>query len=138
MQPSLVFGVCIVVCLVGLLTAQCHRYDVNGCSIPYNLPYFYKQSFTPSCDKHDVCYECGAAKGIPKTTCDIKLYNDIKAVCASHGVGRRDVDKRSLISQFCNLVSVSYYEAVKHFGAGYFSQVSPSWCSESWVRGCLP
>lgn len=30
----------------------------NGCSIPGNLPFFYKATFTPSCDRHDVCYRC--------------------------------------------------------------------------------
>ena len=35
--------------------ARCY---VNGCSIPGNLPYFYKRRFTPACNKHDVCYAC--------------------------------------------------------------------------------
>ena len=30
----------------------------NGCSIPGNLPFFYKRTFKPACDKHDVCYYC--------------------------------------------------------------------------------
>ena len=31
---------------------------VNGCSIPYDLPYFYKDVFEPDCNKHDICYAC--------------------------------------------------------------------------------
>ena len=30
----------------------------NGCSIPGKLPFFYKRTFKPACDKHDVCYYC--------------------------------------------------------------------------------
>ena len=30
----------------------------NGCSVPGGLPFFYKTTFTPACDKHDVCYSC--------------------------------------------------------------------------------
>ena len=32
--------------------------DVNGCSIPGDLPFFYKKKFKPACDIHDVCYFC--------------------------------------------------------------------------------
>ena len=28
----------------------------NGCSIPGNLPFFYKKTFKPACDNHDRCY----------------------------------------------------------------------------------
>ena len=31
---------------------------VNGCSIPFGLPFFYKSQFTPACNKHDICYSC--------------------------------------------------------------------------------
>lgn len=30
----------------------------NGCSIPGDLPFFYKHTFTPACDRHDMCYNC--------------------------------------------------------------------------------
>ena len=30
----------------------------NGCSIPFNIPFFYKRTFKPACNKHDVCYYC--------------------------------------------------------------------------------
>ena len=31
---------------------------MNGCSIPGDLPFVYKELFTPACNKHDVCYYC--------------------------------------------------------------------------------
>ena len=30
----------------------------NGCSIPGDLSFFYKDFFKPSCDRHDACYGC--------------------------------------------------------------------------------
>ena len=30
----------------------------NGCSVPLNLPFFYKKKFTTACNHHDVCYHC--------------------------------------------------------------------------------
>ena len=30
----------------------------NGCSIPADLPYPYKDVFKPGCDRHDICYGC--------------------------------------------------------------------------------
>ena len=32
--------------------------EENGCSIPGDLPFFYKTTFRPACNKHDVCYYC--------------------------------------------------------------------------------
>ena len=37
--------------------SNCHIVS-NGCSVPGNLPFFYKKTFTPACFKHDVCYDC--------------------------------------------------------------------------------
>ena len=46
--------------MTGRATARhAHCYvHVNGCSIPGDLPFFYKKKFTPACNKHDVCYGC--------------------------------------------------------------------------------
>ena len=30
----------------------------NGCSIPFGLSFTYKTLFTPSCNRHDICYGC--------------------------------------------------------------------------------
>ena len=30
----------------------------NGCSIPLNLPFFYKGTFRSACNHHDICYGC--------------------------------------------------------------------------------
>lgn len=43
-----------------LVTAEldCSNQHTDGCSIPFNLPWFYKDEFTPECRKHDICYAC--------------------------------------------------------------------------------
>ena len=30
----------------------------NGCSVPFGINIPYKSTFTPACEKHDVCYYC--------------------------------------------------------------------------------
>ena len=53
---------CSTALLLGLLLAKV-KADVcadfaNGCSVPFKLQYFNKDLFTPSCNRHDVCYRC--------------------------------------------------------------------------------
>lgn len=38
-------------------TSDC-KIIANGCSVPLGLPAPYKKTFTPACNKHDVCYYC--------------------------------------------------------------------------------
>lgn len=40
-----------------MLKEECYI-KTNGCSVPGGLPFFYKATFSPACDKHDVCYSC--------------------------------------------------------------------------------
>lgn len=30
----------------------------NGCSVPFDLDFFYKDDFYKACYKHDICYSC--------------------------------------------------------------------------------
>ena len=41
-----------------VITNQECYIKTNGCSIPGDLPFFYKKPFTPACVSHDVCYSC--------------------------------------------------------------------------------
>ncbi|XP_046353078.2 conodipine-P2-like [Haliotis rufescens] len=130
----------VVLCaaVLTVVTSQSCASRSNGCSIPYNLPYFFKTRFTPSCDKHDVCYECASYYGRTKNDCDGMLFNGANRVCSS-------MRKRFIVSvltaaekEFCKAISLSYYEAVSHFGGSHFPSSSASWCSQSWVRSCMP
>ena len=50
---------------------------VNGCSIPFDWPYFYKSHFKPDCNKHDICYACVGHKHL--ITCQVvSLFGLIK------------------------------------------------------------
>ncbi|GFN98623.1 head domain of trimeric autotransporter adhesin [Plakobranchus ocellatus] len=62
----------------------CKKYDVDGCSIPFGLPFFYKTQFTLSCDRHDICYHCGVAYGIPRARCDNAFHNNTLSTCRSN------------------------------------------------------
>ena len=55
----------IIFCLLSLVivvflstTSQSCDWRSDGCSIPGNLPFFYKEIFIPACNRHDVCYYC--------------------------------------------------------------------------------
>ena len=49
-------------CLAREVTGDCAnkapKSATNGCSVPFNLPYFYHKTFEPACNIHDVCYGC--------------------------------------------------------------------------------
>ena len=48
-----------ILALTGYTQAGCiTKQYVNGCSIPFRFQFYYKREFTPSCNKHDVCYSC--------------------------------------------------------------------------------
>ncbi|XP_046565314.1 conodipine-P3-like [Haliotis rubra] len=120
------------------VTSQSCASHSNGCSVPLDLPYFFKSRFTPSCDKHDVCYSCAVLFHKTKEDCDKMLFNDAKRVCSS--MKKRFIVNTLTAAQtsFCKAISLSYYQATKYFGASHFSTTSESWCSESWVKSCMP
>ncbi|WAR13112.1 COP3-like protein [Mya arenaria] len=103
--------------------------DVDGCSVPGNLPYPYKNTFRPDCNKHDICYSCGNHYGIRRSTCDIRFYRNIKSTCnTSPKVSNRNV---------CKVAAADYYSKVLRFGWIFFVKKSPSWCSQAYVKRCI-
>ncbi|XP_052818636.1 conodipine-P3-like isoform X1 [Mya arenaria] len=100
--------------------------DVNGCSIPGNLPYPYKNTFRRDCNKHDICYSCGKHYGIRRSTCDSRFYRNIKSTCNS-------VSNPT----WCKSIAFDYYTAVRIGGSSHYKQRSPKWCSRSYVSGCI-
>jgi len=62
-------------------TDICDRYDVDGCSVPFHLPYFDKKTFTPSCNRHDICYHCGVSYSHNKTVCDNLFFTNMMGAC---------------------------------------------------------
>ncbi|KAL9975615.1 hypothetical protein ACROYT_G012798 [Oculina patagonica] len=95
------------------------RCDTNGCSIPGNLPYYYKSHFTPACNKHDVCYGCGVRNGWSRLQCDRAFYRDMLSVCRNlhwaHG-------------PFCYTAARRYFNGVRLFGGIHYKNPSLSSC----------
>ncbi|XP_076467226.1 uncharacterized protein LOC143298292 [Babylonia areolata] len=105
---------------------------VNGCSIPFGITLPFQELFTASCNRHDVCYGCGALFGKSKVLCDITFLSNMKLACAQ-------VDP--LAYKACtNFAKDVYYKAVALFGHSNYhrSGHTQSYCGQSWVTSCLP
>ncbi|VDI09164.1 Hypothetical predicted protein, partial [Mytilus galloprovincialis] len=111
-----------VACNVFVGAYRCYHYGhANGCSIEVkgkSLPYFYKRKFTPSCNKHDICYSCANTYHVNRLYCDRKFYYNMMNACKNNYV--------------CKLFPLDYYTAVKAFGKSHFPAKSPSWCRDYW------
>ncbi|XP_005095508.1 uncharacterized protein LOC101858258 [Aplysia californica] len=62
----------------------CTQNGVDGCSVPLVIPAFFRGRFTPACNRHDVCYGCGAMYSQTRHHCDVGFLNDMKAQCRQH------------------------------------------------------
>jgi len=66
-------------------TDSCYRTDVDpsldGCSVPFGLPFPFKRLFTPSCNRHDICYRCGMTFGLSQRGCDLWFKDDTYRSC---------------------------------------------------------
>ncbi|KAL4235789.1 hypothetical protein ACF0H5_004179 [Mactra antiquata] len=102
---------------------------VNGCSIPGDLPYFYKNVFNSDCNKHDICYACGERKGVSRSDCDSRFYARIKHTC--------ETDSSVSSETWCKMVTFDYYAAVRIGGSSHYHSPSQPWCSDSWVTSCI-
>ncbi|XP_078368170.1 uncharacterized protein LOC144651964 [Oculina patagonica] len=96
--------------------ARCYP---NGCSIPGNLPFFYKRRFTPACNKHDVCYACGVRNGWGRYQCDTAFKRDMYKLCESVGRFTRGI---------CRGFANGYYKAVRNYGSDNYDNPSLWWC----------
>ena len=54
---SLLLVAVLSVVAIGMNSDVCGSH-ADGCSIPLNLPFFYKDTFRSACDHHDICYGC--------------------------------------------------------------------------------
>ncbi|XP_041373606.1 uncharacterized protein LOC121386683 [Gigantopelta aegis] len=116
--------VCLAVVIPEVAGDRCKRYSVNGCSIPGNLPFFYKDLFTGACNRHDVCYNCGRYRGVSRHTCDHDFLYKMKKQCRWYHI-------------YCTTIANMYFLAVRAGGSKRYKQTSPWWCGESWVSGCM-
>ncbi|KAK3086183.1 hypothetical protein FSP39_014823 [Pinctada imbricata] len=109
---------------------------VDGCSIPLDLPFFFKDYFTSACNKHDVCYDCASHFGHDRSYCDHTFHNNLNAMC-NHMSKRFLFSAASVNKVECKAAALTYYEAVHLGAASHFRNQSVSYCRESWVRSCV-
>ena len=60
---------------------KCITKMTNGCSIPLNLPFPYKDIFLPACERHDICYECGKMYNWTRNQCDVSFQKNMLTLC---------------------------------------------------------
>ncbi|XP_066915438.1 conodipine-P1-like isoform X3 [Clytia hemisphaerica] len=53
----------------------------NGCSIPLDLSFPYKEVFKDVCNMHDVCYVCGKTNNWTRAECDLAFLKDLRNYC---------------------------------------------------------
>lgn len=126
MNSVITFAILLGTPLETCLAATCGDVpDTDGCSAWDIIP--YKNAFSSLCDRHDVCYSCGAVFGVRREDCDLALLFDLENYCQS-----RD----------CFSWAKKYYWAVRKFGGRHYKFPSPIWCTQdTWitlVRTCLP
>eukprot|EP00111_Clytia_hemisphaerica_P019641 TCONS_00057945-protein len=95
----------------------CKR-DVNGCGSGFtaSLPLFYREEFTPCCNKHDVCYDCGVTRHWTREQCDNKFYDDMENTCSCLYPSWYQYPAYKT----CKLWASTLYAVVDVFSASYF------------------
>ncbi|XP_066915437.1 conodipine-P3-like isoform X2 [Clytia hemisphaerica] len=53
----------------------------DGCSVPFNRPFPYKDEFRDACNMHDVCYVCGKTNNWTRAECDLAFLKDLRNYC---------------------------------------------------------
>ncbi|XP_061181146.1 uncharacterized protein LOC133189763 [Saccostrea echinata] len=103
-------------------------YKANGCSIPGNLPFFYKRTFKPACNMHDQCYKCGSYRlyRISRAGCDKRFHKNMLKICR-----RRGWWSRSRCSRFARI----YYWAVRIGGKSRYKKSPEGHCGR--VAHCM-
>ncbi|XP_022294591.1 conodipine-P3-like [Crassostrea virginica] len=99
---------------------------VDGCSVPL-LHFDYEAQFTPSCNKHDVCYDCGHRFGFDRSACDHLFLTHMLATCSG--------SKKRLIN--CQHSAELFFSAVRVGAYFHYHETAPAYCTESWVHQCL-
>uniref|UniRef100_A0A0K8TTR8 Conopeptide n=1 Tax=Conus lenavati TaxID=1519839 RepID=A0A0K8TTR8_CONLV len=115
---------------------QCDNHPtVNGCSVPDFLRVQHLKTLTPACNRHDVCYGCGAKYGVTKTQCDDAFLRDMKEACRQ--AGRR---RALTVSMDCPDMANAFHTAVWAFGHSHYVDAGTpnSDCREDLDKPCLP
>ncbi|XP_046368118.2 uncharacterized protein LOC124143259 [Haliotis rufescens] len=127
---QLIQGLSVALLVVSVTSSDtCARYDVNGCSTPFKLPFFFKTTFTPACNRHDMCYRCGYRYKVSREMCDQVFHGQMYRACSEKSWFKR---------KMCNGFAIAYYTVVKRFGFRRYREPSSWYCHHEWVPSCLP
>ncbi|XP_070179753.1 conodipine-P1-like [Littorina saxatilis] len=74
---------CSLCLIVWRVNGYCDQRFTNGCS-NYGMLRRFEGIFTPSCDSHDVCYDCGAKFRYTRRGCDRTFHNNLLRACRSN------------------------------------------------------
>ncbi|XP_076466825.1 conodipine-P2-like [Babylonia areolata] len=112
---------------------------VNGCSTPFGIRLSFQALFTASCNRHDICYSCGAKHDVSRRQCDSAFLSDMKSACIQSGAGG-NLKKKAEQKKCIHVARIMYYFAVRLFGSPYYHKMrkTESHCDEAWVTSCLP
>ncbi|XP_048240113.1 conodipine-P1-like [Haliotis rufescens] len=112
--------------VVGEVVANdCTGEHVDGCTTVVEWVPF-KDRFTPSCNRHDICYGCGAKFGKSRLWCDDVFKKNMMKTCPG-----------LLFADTCEETAVLYYKAAHNFGVNHYRETPKAWCEEEWVKSCL-
>ncbi|XP_020621452.1 uncharacterized protein LOC110059110 isoform X2 [Orbicella faveolata] len=144
MVPILATILLMILLMSPEVTSQSNCYiKTNGCSVPFNLPFIYKKTFTPACVKHDVCYSCGEHYGWNQAQCDDAFKRDMYKLCENSVKGKRFLF--SSVADFlkkladkvkrCKTFGADvYHKAVQTAGHLYWEKNPPAWCNPSCAK----
>ncbi|XP_076078860.1 uncharacterized protein LOC143048876 [Mytilus galloprovincialis] len=130
------FIIVIVACLHPITATESYRcFQANaglssGCSIPLFDIFPYKNAFTPSCQRHDICYGCASKFSKSRLYCDNLFLQDMLNVC-----NRMSFLKKAGCKYFARSV---YYNAVRVGGFLLFKRTPKTECNQDWVPSCFP
>ncbi|XP_057305187.1 conodipine-P1-like [Hydractinia symbiolongicarpus] len=131
----------------------CITQMTNGCSVPLNFPFPYKDVFLPACERHDICYQCGKQFNWTRGQCDNAFKANMLTMCklkeeSKYAVTYGGTFWEKLRSAFkvatamarwiliksgtldhCINGSDVYYKGVKGFGHNNFGTGDPNLCN---------
>jgi len=109
---------------------ECERH-VNGCGSGFSadIPFIFRSLFTPCCNKHDVCYDCGKTDQWTKDQCDNSFYNDMENQCLCN----YPEWSQTLVYQACKLWAKTLWEVVHVFGGQYFIKDEQKFCKNECI-----
>ncbi|GFR97777.1 conopeptide [Elysia marginata] len=89
----------------------CDRENTNGCTTLFRFP--FQKEFTPSCNRHDICYGCAVAYGLTRKNCDEALLRNVVPTCEPFSTPNSNNSKKSnWLYHFLTIIRKKYLVSV--------------------------